>query len=76
MHLQRPAASQYASDVGEDAQQSIVTQRQVRSRTRDLDDGSTLVEKQEVTFTETKTTWLAQPTVVKSEHSAQATHVV
>lgn len=53
---QRPSDSRHASERPEPAEQVVVVRRQNRHRLVE-GDGITVVEKQEVVFTETKTTW-------------------
>ena len=69
----RPSSSKYASDLVENAEQVIVTHKQLRSRVRDSDDGSTEMERQEVVFTETRTTW---PVVADVKTETTIPHVV
>ena len=78
-HAPRPTLSSPISSISgparnEKAEETTHIYRQNRTRTRDLDDGSTVLEEQEVVFTEKRVIWL--PLQVKEESGEGPPNIV
>lgn len=69
VELQRPSESKFATDRPEPAETIVIKWNQIRRRVVD-EDGITIVQKQEVVYTETTTTWSpTEDKVVKEEQT-------